>query len=173
MLHFLYSTSSPGTSIGCDIQQAIDISAYQNIVARGNAIAEMSAQFNRVSGDSQTDTQFGILIYAFAGEPSESRVETWTALAYAETDIFTDGDVQSWEFAGAELGLPVNTDFIVIRIRAVENVYNDTAGLEFDGHYADEVTLTIVPEPSALLLLGLGGLILRRKQQHFFERSDK
>ncbi len=166
MLHFL----NPNRTVdGVDsmVWQLIDVSAFLGEISTGNAIAEMSTRFNRVLGDSQTDTEFRIQIYAFAGNPDSfwSQYMGDEDLAHVSESFFTDGDVTTWELAAAELILPANTDFVAVGLRSIENIFNDDdiSGVAFDGHYADAVTLNIVPEPGTVLLLALGGLALLRK----------
>lgn len=79
--------------------------------------------------------------------------------------LFSDGDPLTWENISVDLILPIETDFIAIDVLAGENIFNDASGEEFDGHYADAVSLTIIPEPATLLLVGLGALTLRRKHR--------
>ena len=48
-----------------------------------------------------------------------------------------------------------------VKIQANENLFNDgSGGIEFDGHYADDVSLRIitstVSEPASLILLAIG-----------------
>lgn len=44
------------------------------------------------------------------------------------------------------------------------NIYTSVAGMSVDAQYAEGfTTLQLIPEPCTLLLLGLGGLVLRRK----------
>jgi hypothetical protein len=168
MLHFLNPNRLEGSAAMDSMTwQLIDVSSFLGEISNGNVIAEMSTRFNRISGDSQTDTEFRIQIYAFAGSYSSFWPQYWSGddLAHISESIFTDGDVGTWELATTELVLPVDTEFVAVGLQSIENIFNDTTGIEFDGHYADAVTLTIVPEPATLLLLGLGGLALLTKRK--------
>jgi hypothetical protein len=78
--------------------------------------------------------------------------------------MFTDSDTSTWEMAATQLLIPTNTDFLAIQVLAIEDVYNDTFGTEFDGHYCDMVTLKIVPEPATLGLLLFGAALLRKRK---------
>jgi hypothetical protein len=73
----------------------------------------------------------------------------------------------TWEELSIDLILPSNTDFVAIRVDAFEDVFNDLTTGEFDGHFADAVSLVtyVVPEPATGLLLacGLAMLSVRRR----------
>lgn len=147
----------------------VDVSAYADDIAAGEAVATLSAYFNRVAGDSQTDTSFWVRLRAYSGPTSEhtSKREAGAWLALAEGgNILTDGDVSTWEWVATDpMVLPAGTDYLAVEVLADENIYNDGSTDEFDGHYADDVLLTVVPEPATLILLGLGGLALLRRRR--------
>jgi hypothetical protein len=151
------------------IYQTIDVSGYSAEIAQGIAQADVSAFFNRVTGDAQTDTSFAVHVYAFAGEPGSllTQLINSTYLDVAGGGVGTDGDPLTWEIASASLLLPTGTDFLAARLTASENVFNDGSHPEFDGHYVDMVSaeMVIIPEPATLLLLAVGslGLIRRRR----------
>jgi len=168
MLHFVYSyTTGPSPNyLRCDLWQVIDVTSYASDIIAGNAIAELSAFFNRVSVDSQTDTGFLVKIGAYSGPPDTfpSQREV-SELLLVENYIITDDQLSTWEELRVSMVLPVNTDFLAVEVCSDENVFNDSTGIEFDGHYADVVSLTIIPEPSTLSLLSFGGLALVRKRR--------
>lgn len=165
MLQFLgtsYNDTGPGTT--CQIYQLIDVGAFADLIAAGQAIASASAYFNRVAGDAQTDTRFDVGILAYSGAPSSFPSIKGSPLAFASNPLYTDGAPSTWERTEAQLILPTNTDFIAVGVYVGEDIYDDISAPEFDGHFADSVSVEIVPEPMTLLLLGLGTVMLRRRR---------
>ena len=77
----------------------------------------------------------------------------------------TDGVLETWEFVSTTMQIPSATDFLVVKIQSSENIFNDSSGTEFDGHYADSISLTIVPEPTTMALFGAGLIFLIRKRK--------
>lgn len=172
MLHFIYSASGPSAHwAACDVWQLVDMSPFQGAVDTGLAVVSVSAYFNRVLGDSQTDTRFAIHAAAFDGSPSGwlGRFESGDYLAHATTELFSDDDLLTWEPLSVNLLLPVGAKFVAVDILASENIFNDAVAPEFHGHYADAVSMaiTIIPVPGALILgtIGVGfvGWLRRRK----------
>lgn len=164
MLKFEASTDVGASSrfTGSEVFQLIDISAYSNIIASGQAVAKASAFFNRIAGDINTDTRFVLEISACSGNVSNF----WGNYSFIKTHeklFISDSDSQTWEKVTAELLIPENTDYLAINIVAGENIYNDAFYPEYDGHYADAVSLTIVPEPATIGLFSLGILFLKRR----------
>jgi hypothetical protein len=154
MLRFLFAhAGQPGPGVGVGVRQLLEIQPGLTVTA--------SAVFNRVPGDAQTDTEFHLEVEAYGG--------TLTSLNRLGVDTFrllSDGNVLTWESATASLTMPPNTRYVGVHLLALENVFNDNSGEEFDGHYADAVTLAIVPEPSTVLLLSVGlavALVKRRR----------
>ncbi len=171
----LYTTGASGAS-GSQVVQLVDMSSYSEAIAAGQVHVSASAQFNRVAGDTQTDTAFAVKIIACEGDPADfsSVMHNHSWLFCYISDLSSDDDPNTWETLTAittiDAPLPTNTDYIAVEIMAIENIVNDTSGTEFDGHYADNVSLDInvVPIPSAVWLLGsglLGLLTVRRRHQ--------
>jgi hypothetical protein len=167
MLHFIYTSPyGPLWSYECEVWQLYDTAGFADLILSGGATAVGSAWFNRVAGDSQTDTQFAIEIRAYAGELSTFPSQlTFTDLDLLEQTLVSDADPATWESAEVHFPIPSETDFLALRVIAREDVYNDETGTELDGHYADDVSLTIVPEPAGLCLLALGGLAVLRSSR--------
>ncbi|MHC4084287.1 MAG: LamG-like jellyroll fold domain-containing protein [Planctomycetota bacterium] len=140
-----------GADTESQVYQIVDVSAFAGDIAAGKATASASVYFNRLPGDAETDTEFSVDIRAFAGDPClfPSLQDTGGMhIAEANAFIYTDGDPATWELCEAQLVLPVNTDYVVVGIVATENVYNDLAWPEFDGHCADAASLVMVIEPN-------------------------
>ncbi len=173
MLQFEFAAPvGPSTLKGSSVWQLVDLT-NNSAVSNGSALANLSSWFNRVAGDSETDTLFRIEIRAFSGLLNSFPLQVENSeLAVVTSNLISDSDVTSWERLDAQLLLPTQTDFIAIHLSARENVVNDSSGVEFDGHFADTASLTItaIPEPSTFALLSIGGLALvgygwRRKRE--------
>ena len=169
MLQFVYANpSGPSTNDTSDVYQIVDLSSHRSLIATGMATVNVTAWFNRVTGDAETDTSFAIGILAYAGDPSTFPSQAGGGeLDWIFASCLTDADPSIWQDAMASLLLPTTTDFISVHLRASENVVDDISGTEFDGHFADAVTMEIIPEPAtlSLLALGLGALALRRRRK--------
>ena len=151
MLNFIYTIESgPALTKDSEVWQIIDISSFGAQISTGQAEAWVAFRFNRVHGDAETDTEFTIGLYAYAGDPCSfpSQYEN-SELAAGLTSAFSDGDPNTWEPATAYLVLPPNTDFLVVEIAARENIFNDSSAPELDGHYADNV-FVIIRSPSII-----------------------
>ena len=170
MLRFDASGNTASPILGsCDVHQLLDVSAFSVAITAGLATANASVWYNRVDGDDQTDTRFKLTIYALAGSPASYQTQlingSW--LDSSSGALNTDGNVETWEQANASLLLPVGTDFVGLRIMALENISNDGVEPEFDGHYVDSTSLDVdvAPEPGMLGLLLIGGLALLRRKR--------
>lgn len=174
MLNFIYTGEAGpmAANYKCDLYQLVDVSSHIGIIRNGGVTATATALFNRILGENETDTQFGIDIRAYAGDPSTFPAQVLqNELSTSIQVILSDGDTATWEDAVVSLEVPPNTDFLAIHIWAEENVVNDASGAEFDGHYADAVSLEIVPEPATLMMLALGGLVVLRQRGYPIWRS--
>ncbi len=171
MVHFMYSTprGPRGGIIGSELWQIIDISAYRGLIDSGRALATAEGWFNRVGGeDPNIDTQFSIVLSAYAGSPGDfPGMWKQSEMALVEGFAYTDGDTRTWEIATASMLIPVAADFLVYRITATENVFDDASGVEFHGHYGDAFSLRIteVPAPASLAMLLSGALAVSTRRR--------
>lgn len=136
-----------------ELWQLVDLRAAADPVNRGGVTADLSAFFNRVSGDSTTDQKFGVGLTAFRGSIPEAP-EFWDRknnslserLSQSSTEILSDEDPESWDEAHCRLLVPPGTDFLMIQIFAFEDVQNDLVN-EFAGHFLDDVSLELRAAP--------------------------
>jgi len=111
MLHFISSDGGAYWN-SCDVWQLVDMTPFESAINSGWAVASLSAYFNRVLGDSETDTAFGVVTAAFTGSTSGwvGRFGSGDYLAYAARDLFTDGDPLTWEHLMIDLPMPAGTN---------------------------------------------------------------
>ncbi|NIP25986.1 MAG: hypothetical protein GWN67_16725 [Phycisphaerae bacterium] len=146
-------TSSFGCGGGAESQvyQIVDVNAFSDAITDERATASASVYFNRLPGDAETDTEFSLNVRAFAGDPGSFPSLQGMGgmhLAEASASIFTDGDPATWQQCQVQLALPADTDYVVVGISAIENIYNDPCWPEFDGHCADAASLIMVVDPN-------------------------
>lgn len=170
MLRFDHTTRFGAEyTTGSELWQIIDVSAHMPLIRSGNAQVQADAWFNRVANpfDSAIDTMFDLSVFAYAGSVA-SFPNQWnnSELASGISILYSDSDVETWERAAVTFDVPDMTDFIVLRVCATENVFNDLTGDEFAGHYVDCLGFNIVPSPASLLYLApVGMLALGRRRR--------
>lgn len=143
MLKFLAARPVPpgDFSTGCEVYQLIDLSDYRTAISTGFQAVRLSAQFNRISFDEQTDDRFGLGVFAMdslAGVPDPGLLANKKELAMS-----SDGNPSTWQPHEMSFLLPENTAAIYVLVEASENRFNDPAFPEFDGHYVDNVELEL------------------------------
>lgn len=123
--------------------QLVDVSAYAAEIDAGAVVADGSAWFHRVVGGATTDRRFDLRVHAFDGAAADvpARYTSNSALALQSASVTIDGT--AWTPAQAALALPAGTRFVLVEIYAFEDVVNDAVAPEFEGHYADDVSLTL------------------------------
>jgi hypothetical protein len=143
-----------------DVWQLVDLTAYRTWVATGTQTFSLSAWFNRVAGNSQTNTQYRTTIMAYDGSPSEFPDRPFLLKA---SDVYRTSDslATTWEMSSVNAVLPADTLWVACGFRWVAN----NQPLVFEGHYVDDVRATVTPEPATLSLLALGGLLALRRRR--------
>ncbi len=143
MLKFL-ATFPDGPSAparDCDMEQLVSLCGMS--IGAAGVEAEVTAHFNRVLGDAETDTEFSIRLRSYAGSPADYPSSAGSFLAESFITIESDGDPATWEELTSTLLIPAGSDYFVVWLAATENVYNDGVEPEFDGHYVDAVTVHV------------------------------
>jgi hypothetical protein len=160
MLKFIATgPDGPDVGTGGSVYQLLDLSSIAASIASGQALVTASAFFNRAFAGAETDTQFVVSLTAYAGSPAGFPAFP-APLATMTVSLFSDGDALTWELLETSLLLPTDTTYVSLLLAAVENVVNETASPEFDGHYADSVVgIGQIPEPSGWLLVVSGAAI--------------
>ncbi|MGH7724609.1 MAG: hypothetical protein ACREOU_04200, partial [Candidatus Eiseniibacteriota bacterium] len=145
MLHFINSAIGPGPAGASEVIQLVDVSSLASVISTGTARGIASYRVNRIAGDAQTDSEFRIEIYAYSGSPASFPAQfTVSELATAFQSLVTDGNPATWQTVSVDLTLPPTTTFVAIIVSAAENVFNDAVNPEFDGHYADVASFSVV-----------------------------
>jgi hypothetical protein len=146
MLRFLWASPDGEASRrpSCDVYQLVDTSSFSTLVTSGSAVASASARFNRVTGDSFTDTAFSLQIRSYNDMP-ENVALFGDETAAAKTPLNSDDDPSTWEEVSVTLAIPTDTVFLALMVLSDENVLNNVTPpeIEFDGHYADAVSFNI------------------------------
>lgn len=128
--------------------------------------AVLSAHLNNVAA---TDNEY-MLELAWA-EGSLPRNPSLPSHQSVQSTVHTDLDPGTWErFSTGALSIPPASDFLRVRVIAIENLSNDRPPNEFAGNYADSIELSVtprqsvIPEPSALAVwwLGMLGIVFAR-----------
>lgn len=145
-------------SDNCYLYQLVDMSPYPARVSSGKMVARLSYKANRLSGDANTDDKFSAAIVALNGDPANFATDLPNHTRIATAFLHTDNDPATWEPISVELQVPTGTTYLAIRIAALENVWNDVSGIEFDGHFADQVTLSLSAPAESPGILGLAVL---------------
>jgi hypothetical protein len=169
MLSFLRNGLPDGTNgSSSDTFQLVDLSAYASSIAAGGFTVTLSAYYNR---SDSTYNQFTTAILSFNG--TLANFETDLAAtgnlgrARNSTNLNSDFNTATWELSSVSLTLPTDTTYIAVELSMASGV--NAPGIP-TGYYADNVTLTAVPEPStygALAGLGALGLVVwRRRKTH-------
>lgn len=133
--------------------QIIDLRDLRTEVRAGYASVEASIYFNRIALiQRDKDVQQGIAIHAFKGKPEET-CKLWPhrsshRIRCLESEVRTDNDPETWERVDLNFHIPTETDFLVVEIRTALEVSENHAIEQFEGHYADHLTLNLRVGPT-------------------------
>lgn len=164
MLSFIHT--SPGNAeegTGADVVQLVNLSAYASSIAAGTFSLTLSASFNRVV--DTIDTDFVVSIRAYSNAIGDFPTTLNSPIAAATATLSSDSVLATWESLSTTLLLPTNTSYVGVWVSANEATAPSPVGTlfsqpsEFEGHFADNVSLTAIPEPSSWSVLTGGGAL--------------
>ncbi|HEX3135389.1 MAG TPA: hypothetical protein VHX44_17630 [Planctomycetota bacterium] len=152
MLRFMRADFSgkttPDSYIG-DMHQLIDVRPYRQELADGGAVVQLSALFNAFAFPTEESYDGSATIYALDAETATNgslnigNAPNTESLAMTNSShLKIDRLPETWQLLTAELRLPPNTDFILVRFGLMHgNAAQRRA--TFDGHYLDDVRVTL------------------------------
>jgi len=195
-----YDTVDNDTAVlsntGSDLWQAIDLSAYAADVSAGTVTIETEGWFASAGLNTEflVETRYysRVLTDPFSAPGGYTSDFTITEIYGSGSSVPSLGDPWRNITTGSN-SVPTNTEFVLIRIGALENVATaGDHGEEFTANYADDISVNllingaepnpdpdpdpnpdpdpdppVIPEPTraALLLVGALGMIARRRRK--------
>jgi len=144
MLRFIASTSDSTAAEEIASQHIywIDLAPYRHLVERGAVSISLTCSFNRIKGDTSTDTRFGLLsnVYKGTGMDNAERIRQFGKIIHA------NDDEKDWEWLHVSGTLPQDTTMVEFEIHAYENVNNnvESGEVEFAGHFADSLEARLI-----------------------------
>jgi hypothetical protein len=146
----------PEGSYFSDVYRLVDVRAYRREFGDGGAVAQLSAVFDAFAFPSGESFDCSVSLHALDAETALALREnpnaniTRESLAMACSNrARLDRDPKTWQPVSAELRLPAHTDFLLLHL-AVAHSTASQRRVTFDGHYLDDVRLTLgrrVPLP--------------------------
>jgi hypothetical protein len=114
-----------------------------------------SCRVNRIAGDEQTDNRFNLRLSVLNELPNgvDDTIDTHYD-STASRSIDTDANPNTWENLSVRLEVNPMSRFVSLEVSALENIFNDThTSDELDGHYLDDLNLTLLKPPTPAPLL--------------------
>ena len=127
--------------------QTVDLRGYATLIDQGKVRLDASAWVNRVAGDAETDTRFDLRVLAFPGTPAGFPTD-YPPPAGQIRSATINSTAGSWQQLQVLFDvLPAGTRYAAVELYPYENVMDDGTLPEFDGHYADDVSLVLTQLP--------------------------
>jgi hypothetical protein len=153
MLRFLRADfegkAKPEGSYISELYQLVDVRGYRREFGDGGAVVQLSAVFDAMVFPEGENFTASVSLYALDSEgttalrdnSSDNLAGKSLAMACSNSTRL-DRDPKTWQSASAELRLPANTDFLLLRLFVVHTNPSPRRGT-FGGHYLDDVRLTL------------------------------
>jgi len=156
------NTPDQAGSNNSDTAQLVDLAPFAAMVADGNATANAEAWFNRLTNTgigAGLTNRFILSIRAHGGSIADYPASAGSPLAVRSVRLFSDVDPVTWQQATAELAVPTNATYLALVLTA------EDASSGLPGHFADDASLVVVPEPTtAAMVLTVAGLLAVRRR---------
>jgi len=136
--------------------QATNVTSFAGPIDAGGATVNVGALFNVGTPVPAAAASVGIRFFSAANWGSAIGTPIFSGLGL-------DNNSQTWEFIGLNsIPVPVGTRWLITEVLYINSSLGGQPG------YVDAARLDLVPEPSSLALVALGGLALLRRR---FTRS--
>ena len=139
----------PEGSYMSDVYRLVDVRAYRREFGDGGAVAQLSAVFDAIAFPAGESFDCSVSLHALDAETALALRGKQNANIARESLAMTcsnrarlDRDPKTWQPVSAELRLPANTDFLLLHL-AVAHSTSSQRRVTFDGHYLDDVRLTL------------------------------
>ena len=139
-----------------DVYRLIDVRPRRNDLEDGGAAVRLSAAFNALAFPQKEDFWCSVAIHALGSPSALDRAQRREWAIYSNSLAMVrnrrtklDRDPATWQRVDAELRLPPDTEFLLIRL-SVDHAHPSQRRATFDGHYLDDVRLDLVrrsPQP--------------------------
>lgn len=152
MLQFLradFAGKTTPDSYISDLYHLIDVRDYQAQLADGGAVVQLSAEFNATTFPASEAYDCSATLYALDAETALNpamnvgNTPNEASLAMANNShVKLDRLPETWQRLSAELRLPPNTEFILIRL-GMAHAKIAQRRVTFDGHFVDDIRVTL------------------------------
>lgn len=130
------------------IYQLVDLEGAHQPDIEDSPSVFASANFNTAIDDDDGPDLFGVRIYAFSEKPVQvPGVEPsgWgSPLAIADRQLAADSDEDSWQNVSAQLHLPTDTRYLVLRLSVIDPDPTPEPDDAPADHFVDKVSLSVV-----------------------------
>ncbi len=132
-----------------DIYQLIDVRRFQQHIANDRSVVQVSASLNSLPYPVSERYGCAVSVYALdADSVPKSAINVGTRLTNDSTAMarsirtILDQDSSNWQSLTAELQLPSNTAFLVVRVH-ISQILEANGKSPFNGAYVDDVTVSL------------------------------